>query len=340
MWHALGKPIAVAALAALALGLPLPPYTPPASGEPLRARSAEPPNIVVILTDDQRWDTLAWMPTVTEEVVAKGVNFINAFAHDPACCPSRATFLTGNYSHTTGVWSNVPPYGSFSAFTSEDDTIAVWLDDAGYRTAFMGKYLNEYGPASHVPPGWDVWRAFVEPGYFHCPLSVDGRLVEKGTDPRDYSTDAFARQADRFIRETPDGDPLFLFFAPKAPHGPARPAPRHLDDLRGIDPYRSPAFNEADVSDKPAYIQARSQLGEHATSKVDRFRRRQLETLQAVDQAVARILAALDETGRLRNTLIVFTSDNGFAWGSTVGERSWSPTRRPSASRSSSAGTG
>lgn len=98
----------------------------------------------------------------------------------------------------------------------------------------MGKYLNEYGPASYAPPGWDDWRAFLDPGYLHYPLSVDGELVEKGTDKRDYSTDMLARHADRFIRETPDATPLFLFLAFDAPHGPARPAPRHLGDLRGM----------------------------------------------------------------------------------------------------------
>ncbi len=287
--------------------------TPAASDDAVRGPT--PPSIVVILTDDQRWDTLPWMPTVTEELIDKGVTFENAFAHNPACCPSRASFLTGNYSHTTGVWSNSSPYGAYPAFTSEDDTLAVWLDDAGYRTAFMGKYLNQYEPASHVPPGWDEWRAFLDPDYYSYSLSVNGQVVEKGTDPRDYSTNMFARQADRFIQSTDAGTPLFLYMALKAPHGPYTPAPRDVGALRGIDPFRPPSFNEEDVSDKPAYIQDRGQMGGGRIGEVDEARRMQLETIQSVDRSVGRILTALRETGRLHNTVIVFASDNGFSWG-------------------------
>lgn len=288
--------------------------TTPAAGGNVE-RGPAPPDIVVILTDDQRWDTLPWMPTVTQELIEKGITFENAFAHNPACCPSRASFLTGNYSHTTGVWSNSPPYGAYPAFTSEDDTLAVWLDDAGYRTAFMGKYLNQYEPSSHVPPGWDEWRAFLDPDYYSYSLSVNGNLVTKGSDPRDYSTSMFTRQADRFIHETDPGTPFLLYLALKAPHAPYTPAPRDIGTLRGLDPFRPPSFNEDDVSDKPAYIQAMHHMGAHQTDLVDHSRRKQLETIQSVDRSVGRILTALEETGRLHNTVIVFASDNGYAWG-------------------------
>ncbi|MEX2102706.1 MAG: sulfatase-like hydrolase/transferase, partial [Gaiellaceae bacterium] len=103
------------------------------------------PNIVLVLTDDQRWDTLGVMPTVQQELVNRGVTFANAFAVDPLCCPSRASLLTGNYPHTTGVWWNGGRRGGWNAFRDDEaSTLAVWLKAGGYRTAFLGKYLNSY----------------------------------------------------------------------------------------------------------------------------------------------------------------------------------------------------
>jgi N-acetylglucosamine-6-sulfatase len=103
------------------------------------------PNIVLILTDDQRWDTLRWMPNVRRLLMDKGVTFTNAFVPNSLCCPSRVTILTGQYSHTNGIWSNEWPNGGFKVFRGHDgSTIATWLHDAGYRTALIGKYLNEY----------------------------------------------------------------------------------------------------------------------------------------------------------------------------------------------------
>ena len=114
------------------------------------------PNIVLILTDDQRWDTLSAMPNVRHLLVDHGVTFANAFVSDSLCCPSRASILTGQYDETTGVWSNMPPTGGFQAFHEDRNTIATWLHADGYHTALVGKYLNRY-ETSYVPPGWDRW---------------------------------------------------------------------------------------------------------------------------------------------------------------------------------------
>src|SRR5262245_11052409 len=126
---------------------------PPASG---------PPNVVVILTDDQRWDTLWAMPTVQSELVGHGVSFSNAFVVNPTCCPSRASLLTGQFSHTTGVYRNRPPFGAFESF-DDATTLATALHGGGYRTGLFGKYLNYYeqDDAGYIPPGWDRWVAFV-----------------------------------------------------------------------------------------------------------------------------------------------------------------------------------
>jgi len=276
------------------------------------------PNIVMILTDDQRWDTLSYMPTVESELVDHGVTFSNAFVENPLCCPSRASFLTGLDSHSTGVYANEDPYGGFPAF-DDQVTVATALHDAGYETLLAGKYLNHYETTggTYVPPGWTHWRAFASHArYYNYRLSVDGASVEShGEAPEDYSTDVIASLVDSEIRSASAQDPLFLWITPFAPHGPSTPAPRDIGTLDGIAPSRPPSYNEADVRDKPAYIQAQSLLSADAQARIDADRQHQLESLGAVDDLVASTLEALTDTGRLGDTLMIFSSDNGFLWG-------------------------
>jgi N-acetylglucosamine-6-sulfatase len=281
------------------------------------------PNIVVIVTDDQRWDTLWAMPTLQSEIVAKGVTFANAFAVNPTCCPSRASILTGQYSNTTGVYTNKRPDGGFPRFEDES-TIATWLDAAGYQTALSGKYLNLYSNrhVTYLPPGWDRWFAMLTGAseeqdfyYFNYDVSDQGSLVEFGFAETDYSTDVFADRADAFIRGADPGSPLFLLFTPVAPHYPAFPADRHETEFSELEDHRPPNYNEEDVSDKPAYVQNRPLMDAKHMRNLDNFRKRQYRTLLAVDEAIATILAALTDTGRLGDTMIVFTSDNGLTWG-------------------------
>ena len=271
--------------------------------------SAAPPNVVVILTDDQRSDTLSAMPTVQSELVGKGVTFTNAFVVNPLCCPSRASILTGLYSHSTGVYTN----GGLSNF-NDGSTLATWLRRAGYRTGFFGKYLNSYR-GTFVPPGWDSWAAFTPANvanFFDYALNVDGTIVEYGSEPGEYSTDVLAASVEQFIRTNPDA-PFFAVYAPYAPHLPATPAPRHRNRFPGLAPWRPPSYDEPDVSDKPAWLRAYPALPTPA--QLDAFRRSQLQSLLSVDEAVAGILSTLEDTGVLEDTLIAFTSDNGLFWG-------------------------
>jgi arylsulfatase A-like enzyme len=284
------------------------------------AEASSRPNIVLILTDDQRWDSLWAMPAVQGNLVDRGVTFTNGFVVNSLCCPSRASILTGEYSHSTGVYRNgPPPHGGFSAF-HDSSTLATWLQGAGYRTALVGKYLNGYKrftDGSYVPPGWDRWVALNFDGggiYYNYELSIDGRLRSFGDQPADYSTDVLADYAVSFIRHTTSG-PFFLYLAPSAPHGPAIPAPRDAGTFSGLAPWRPPNYNETDVSDKPAWVQARPSLTAGRKGHIDAFRQRQYESLQAVDDAVAAIVRELRRSGRLRDTMIVFTSDNGLLWG-------------------------
>src|SRR5205823_5508084 len=124
-----------------------------------RAVATTGPNIVLILTDDQRWDSLWAMPNVQSELLAYGIEFTNAMVVNSLCCPSRTTVLTGQYSHSTLVYDDGGAYGGFNSFHGDSSTIATWLHGAGYHTGLIGKYLNQYG-GTYIPPGWDRWVAF------------------------------------------------------------------------------------------------------------------------------------------------------------------------------------
>lgn len=273
------------------------------------------PNVVLILTDDQRWGTLGrYMPFVENELARKGVRFTQATVTNPLCCPSRASILTGRYSHNTGVWLNAGPLGGFAAF-DDSQTLATSLSAAGYRTALIGKYLNRYeDDLTYVPPGWDSWVGH-NWDFYDYDMSVDGVPVHRGGAEEDYATDVHAAQADEFIRTTPAEQPLFLFLSANAPHLPATPARRHLDILADEPLHRPPSYNEADVSDKPAYVRKTARWGASRRAEMDARRLDMLRSLRAVDDMVGRVLRALAETGRLRETLIVFTSDHGYHWG-------------------------
>jgi N-acetylglucosamine-6-sulfatase len=279
--------------------------------------AAAPPNIVLILSDDQRWDTLWGMPTVEEALASNGVTFANSFVVNPLCCPSRASLLTGRYSHSTGVYLNRPPHGGFARF-DDRQTIATVLHTAGYETALFGKYLNDYGTgptdAAYVAPGWDRWSVFLGgPRYYDYRVTDDGNVLRFGHRASDYSTAVLARKAVQFVRKA--HSPFFVALAPYAPHEPAIPPPGYGDAFAHFSWWRPPSFNERDLSDKPAYIRRLGPLTPHQVQRVARFRREQLEAALAVDDAVASLLKALEQRGLLSTTLIAYTSDNGVAWG-------------------------
>lgn len=292
---------------------------------PVAAAEEQPPDVVVIVTDDQRFDTLWAMPLVQRELVAKGVTFDEAFVVNPICCPSRASILTGDYSHTTGVYRQTPPFGRFEWFR-DGSALPTWLDDAGYTTGLFGKYLDGYQHAAltgYVPPGWDRWVAFVHAAYYGYKLTVDGTIRTHGSSIADYSTDVLAREAVEFILGS-DG-PLFLYFSPAAPHWPATAAPNDAEAFTDLPPWRPAAFDERDVSDKPPWVRWLPPLTSERRAEIDALREDQYRSLLAVDRAVASIVSALEVAGRLENTLIVYTSDNGLAWG----EHRWTKKEAP-----------
>lgn len=280
------------------------------------------PNIVFILTDDEDMKVHAFMPKMRKLIEEEGAVFDNYYVTYPFCCPSRATTLRGQYAHNHQVTGNVLPSGGFRKFRTmghESSTIATWLNEAGYHTAFFGKYLNGYDPEQHgVPEGWDQWHAgssMAHPGYDYV-LNENGRIVAYGREPSDYLTDVLARKATEVIRAVGRaGRPFFLYVAPFTPHSPATPAPRHAHLFADATLPRPPSFDEADVSDKPAMVRDLPRLSAERIAEMEETYRRRLRSMQAIDDLVEDIVVALEETGQVDNTYVVYTSDNGFHQG-------------------------
>jgi arylsulfatase A-like enzyme len=278
------------------------------------------PDLVIIMSDDQRADTLWAMPTLQAELVAKGTTFTNAMVPNPLCCPSRASFLTGQYSHNNGVWTNTKPFGGAAAFQKgQKNSLATWLDEAGYATILSGKYLNGYGAYKHqVPPGWDDWFAFAGPTdqfYFGTRYSDNGTIV---TYPQEaYSTLTVGERVASFIRQTPQDTPLFAYLAPHAAHGPYQPDLHYENEFSDLESYRPPNYNERQMKlhHKPSWLRKMPSLTPEDDAWIDERARDQLRMLLSLDDSIAEVLTALEDTGRLENTMIVYASDNGFFWG-------------------------
>jgi len=324
--------LALLSLAALAIALW------PSGGAQAVGAKQKPANVVVLFTDDQEPASLRVMKIVRKELKAKGTTMKRYYTNFPLCCPSRATMLTGQYAHNHGVLSNQFPSGGFGVFDAEHagNSVNDWLQDAGYTTGYIGKFLNQYAEPdeygnlpTYVPPGWDDWRALApaKAQYFDYTLNQNGTRADFGEEDDAYSTDQFTLKAKRFIRRSaPSPDPFFLMLGYAAPHGGgggapgrecnrgARPAPRHLGSLKTKDFPFPPSFNE-DTSDKPSPIAALEPLTDRQVRDLERKRRCAWESLLAVDESVGEILSALKRVGERRRTYVFFTSDNGLLLG-------------------------
>ncbi|RAY14234.1 sulfatase [Actinomadura craniellae] len=312
--------IAGALLLAGCAGAPKGPGRPPPAPPP-----AARPNIVLVLTDDLSWNLVEHMPRV-QQMRQQGLTFSRYFVSNSLCCPSRASILSGRYPHNTRVLTNEAPTGGFQAFLrdgAERETFATALQSAGYRTALMGKYLNDYDPAkvqggsrAYIPPGWSDWRAtslaYREYGYT---LNENGTLVRYGNRPRDYLTDVLAAKGTEFLTGAPAGRPFLLKISTFAPHSPYVPAPRHARSFPGLRAPRPPSFNEADLSDKPGWLRGYPRLNPAQIADIDRRYRDRVRMVQSIDELVGRLLATLQARGLDRDTYVVFTSDNGLHLG-------------------------
>ena len=268
-----------------------------------RGRKAkERPNVLVIVTDDQRLDTLHAMPATLDWLGAGGRTFTNAFATTPLCCPSRTSILTGDYAHNHRVLHN-----GVADRIADARTLPEALKRRGYLTGIAGKYLNGWD-LERAPTAFDRWSVFKQ-GYWDAPFNIDGRQREVDKYTTDFVRDTAVELLASFERD--DQRPWFLYVAPFAPHTPATPAPS--DRGAQTPPWStSPAVEEQDRSDKPPAVQSlRAQPRDRARA----IRHRQLRALMAVDRMVAELRLTLSRLGEDDRTLAVFVSDNGYFWG-------------------------
>lgn len=289
-----------------------------ASGRPAVAKGmSPPPNIVVFVVDDMRWDVLgcAGHPVVRtpniDRIAAHGVRFENAFVTTSLCSPSRASILTGSYAHRHGVIANATndPGPAHPIFP-------LLLQSAGYRTGMIGKWHMRRD--SNPRPGFDEWLSFRGQGTYLNPL-----FNRNGTEYRasGYMTDLLSDEAVRFLSR-PHGGPFCLYIGHKAVHAVFEPAPRHrelyadatlptppLDEFEGKPRWLQEVGPRTLVQDQP--IQTAADERKHWQEQSLAYYR----TLAAVDDGVGRVLDALDDIGATAHTLVVFTSDNGLVLG-------------------------
>ncbi len=265
----------------------------------------ERPNFLIIVTDDQRFDTMEYMPNTQSLIFDQGVSFSRGYITTPYCCPSRASILTGMYAHNHGVLVN------------DDDlnykTVVEDLHNNGYYTGLVGKYLNSWDGS--VRPEYDYWVSFwggTVPSYYDPDLNVNG-IWSKHTG---YITYLFKDRVIEFLDKAADQrKPFLLLFAPNAPHAPFTPAKEDTALYQDLPPYRPESYNEEDISDKPGSISEKPLLTEEESTDIERMRRRQILTLAALDRSIEEIMAKLKETGEMDNTVVIFISDNGHHWG-------------------------
>jgi N-acetylglucosamine-6-sulfatase len=293
-----------------------------------QAATAKKPNIVLILTDDLDQGVFSHSDKLKTLLANQGTTFVNNLVSLSLCCPSRVATLRGQFAHNSGIFSNGGDNGGFGKVYAdglESSTVATWLQGAGYRTALVGKYLNGYPTGApsktYIPPGWTRWfspnggNPYTEYNY---DLNENGTTVSYGNTPTDYLVDVISDKASTFIKNTTTSfpnKPFFLYVAPYVPHAPATPPPRYADALPGIQAPRTPSFNEADVSDKPAWIQAKPLLTAAQITKIDALYRKRRQTLLAIEDLVSNVIDAVTAAGQLDNTYIFFASDNGFHQG-------------------------
>ena len=263
------------------------------------------PNFIVILTDDQRYDTMEYMPKTQELIFDQGVTFSQGYVSSPLCGPSRANILTGMHTHNHGVLDN---NGELEIGTFVED-----LQANGYFTGLVGKYINKW--KGDPRPEYDYWASiFRDASPFYNPdINING---EWHWQMDGYITDIFRDLVIDFVDQAAKKlRPFFLFFAPNAPHDPATPAIEDEGLYPDLPLHRPPSYNEEDFSDKPASITHKKRLTDESKERIDKFRRDQILTLVSLDRAIEAIINKLDEEGELDNTVIIYLSDNGKHWG-------------------------
>ena len=286
------------------------------------------PNIVMFLTDDQ---TLAsyeprTMPETQRLLGDDGTTFGDAIVTTPLCCPSRASLITGQYGHNNGVLRN-----TYEALHDKGNVLPAWLSRAGYATIHVGKFMNQYpeavGDPSKVAPGWDEWHSVVAPRYFNYDWQVNGKTEKRGASADDY----LGRQIDESSTEmvehyAPKKKPFYMQVDHFAPHISVGDVSGRCDNGAVPDPAdmalfadeplpTPPNFDEADISDKPSFVQKLPPLQQAELDDLQELNGCTLASLASVDRNVAKVYGAVKKAGELNRTVFIFLSDNGFFQG-------------------------
>uniref|UniRef100_A0A2C9LAN5 Sulfatase N-terminal domain-containing protein n=1 Tax=Biomphalaria glabrata TaxID=6526 RepID=A0A2C9LAN5_BIOGL len=288
------------------------------------AIAVKPPNIVLILTDDQDVALFGQypMPKTKQLIADAGMTFTNMFVSSPLCCPSRSSILTGQFVHNHMVTNNSQSGNCSSTSwqsSAEKKTFPVYLQANGYKTFFAGKYLNEYGSpqaggVAHVPPGWDDWNGLVGNSvYYNYTLSVQGQAESHGDNyQQDYLTDVIHRKAVNFLNSVSSRKPFFMMLSTPACHQPFTSAPQYLQNFTDRKAPRTKHFN-IHGKDKHWLVEKTiTPMPNDTVELIDDFFRNRWRTLLSVDDMAEGVVNKLKAIGELNNTYIFFTSDNGY----------------------------